>query len=726
VKKLTTFEQNKTMKLLISLILLLPLVAFAQQSTISGYITTKSKSPIRNANIFIEGSYDGATSDSIGYFQFTTTEIGLVAVKVTAIGYTAQTVNITLKDRLTLNFSLGTQREIDEVVVQAGQFRVGNLSKSVLSPLDIVTTAGSNGNIVAALEKLPGAQIAGENGRLMVRGGDAHETQTYINGIRVAQPYTSSANGVPVRGRFSPYLFKGTNFSTGGYSAEYGNALSSILNLTTAMEIDPQKTEISLSNVALGLSNTQNWNNTSLSFNTGYTNLKPYTNVIPQRITWTKPYEQFSGEAILKNKGKNHFFNLYGSYAFEKMGIKDYDIDYDSIVSTKINSNNVYINTNYIQYLPNNWKWETGGSYGYASKGTQYHLYTIPSTENHVHVKSKANKRVNARIQYTVGAEYFYDQFAEQIHTADTYNYADGYTQNTAGVFALTNWRLWDNLFLEGGLRYNTDFHTNKSLDPRFSLTYQINPNNQASFAYGTFHQNVPEAILKHTDSLSWAQAQHYILNYSYAAFGRQLRVELFHKKYDNLATYTTITPAFNSNYSTDGDGYAQGLDIFWKDDKSLRNLQYWVSYSWTDVHKKEQNYPTAVQPSYVAKHYASLVLKYWISSWRSQIGLTNTFSSGRPYNNPNDKIFMSARTNSRNDLSVNWSYLLTQQKIIHFSVTNILGQTHTYGYRYRRTADSQGIFASQPILPTAKRFVFVGFFWTISKNKKENNLDNL
>lgn len=715
------------MKLLFSLLLLFPCIVFAQTATVTGQVTNKSKLPIKNANIFIEGTYDGSTTDSLGHFEFTTTETGTQPIKITATGYSVQLVNIIIKEHTLINFILDKdQKTIDEVVISAGQFRVGNLSKSVLSPLDIVTTAGSNGNIIAALEKLPGAQVSGDNGRLMVRGGDSHETQTYINGIRVAQPYTNSTNGVPVRGRFSPFLFKGTNFSTGGYSAEYGNALSSILNMTTAMEVDPAKTEITLSNIALGLSNTQNWDNTSLSFNTGYTNLQPYTNIIPQRITWTKPYEQFSGEAILKNKGKNHFFNLYGSYAFEKMGVQDYDINYDTIVNTKINSNTLYINTNYIQYLPENWKWETGASYSYANKSTLYHLYDIPNTENHVHLKSKAIKRINTSLQFTFGAEYFFDHLNEQITAPDISTFSYGYRQNSAGTFATTNIRLWYKVYIEGGMRYSSDFKRNNSLDPRLSLTYQINNNNQASFAYGTFHQNAADNILKYNDRMDWAQAVHYIANYSYTTIGRQLRLELFHKKYDRLITYNTINPSYNSIYANDGKGYAQGVDIFWKDDKSIRNFQYWISYSLTDVNKKEQNYPIATQPSYVAKHYASIVAKYWITSWRSQVGLTNTFSSGRPYNNPNDKIFMSEKTKNRNELSINWSYLLTQQKIIHLSVTNILGQTPIYGYKFSQTADQQGRFAAQPILPTAKRFIFVGFFWTISKNKKENNLDNL
>lgn len=498
------------------------------------------------------------------------------------------------------------------------------------------------------------------------------------------------------------------------------------MNLTTSLQIEPAKTEVTLSNVTLGLSNTQHWNKSSLSFNTGYTNLKPYSNIIPQRAHWTKPYEQFSGEAIFKNKGKNHFLNIYAAYSFEKMGVEDYDINYDQIVGAKINGNTTYLNSTYLQYLPNNWKWESGASYSYANKNTQYHVFAIPNTDWHIHLKSKANKRVNSLLQFTFGGEYFYDNIKEQISSPDQNTYKYGFQQKIGAAFATANFRLWEYLFVETGLRYNTDFDKNKSINPRLNVTYQINNKNQASFAYGIFHQNAADEVLKYANNLSWSEAQHYILNYNYTSQHQQLRIELFRKKYNHLVQYNSPSPAYDSNYYTQGNGVSQGLDIFWKDSKSIRNLQYWVSYSLTDVHKLEQNYPVTVQPNYVAKHYFSVVAKYWISDWRSQVGLTNTFISGRPYNNPNQPNFMSERTKNRNDLSFNWSYLLTQQKIIHISVTNLLGQSPIYGYKYSDHPNAQGKFAAQPILPTAKRFIFVGFFWTISKNKQENNLDNL
>ena len=86
----------------------------------------------------------------------------------------------------------------------------------------------------------------------------------------------------------------------------------------------------------------------------------------------------------------------------------------------------------------------------------------------------------------------------------------------------------------------------------------------------------------------------------------------------------------------------------------------------------------------------------------------------------------MNGKTKSYNNFSVNWAYLISQQKILFFSVTNIAGIKNVYGYNYSNTKDNNGVFQSQAIVPTADRFFFVGFFWTLSKDKKTNQLDNL
>ncbi|HAI18682.1 MAG TPA: TonB-dependent receptor, partial [Xanthomarina gelatinilytica] len=78
------------------------------------------------------------------------------------------------------------------------------------------------------------------------------------------------------------------------------------------------------------------------------------------------------------------------------------------------------------------------------------------------------------------------------------------------------------------------------------------------------------------------------------------------------------------------------------------------------------------------------------------------------------------------NNLSFNWAYLISQQKILYFSVNNVLGLKNINGYQYADLPDSNGIYASNALRPAADQFFFVGFFWTISEKGTDNQLDNL
>ena len=231
------FASSKTnkMKTYFTLVILFFTTIIFSQTIISGKIIDEKKLPIAAANVFIEGTYDGTSTDENGNFTFTTTVIGKQTISATGLSYenAKKIIDVANAKDLTITL-LESVNTLDAVTISAGNLDSGEKARvSVLKPLDIVTTAGSNANIVSALQTLPGTNNVGESGRLFVRGGESDETQTYIDGLRVGQPYGASANNTPARGRFSPFLFSGANFSTGGYSAEFGDALSSVLLLPT-------------------------------------------------------------------------------------------------------------------------------------------------------------------------------------------------------------------------------------------------------------------------------------------------------------------------------------------------------------------------------------------------------------------------------------------------------------------------------------------------------------
>jgi outer membrane cobalamin receptor len=254
-----------------------------------------------------------------------------------------------------------------------------------------------------------------------------------------------------------------------------------------------------------------------------------------------------------------------------------------------------------------------------------------------------------------------------------------------------------------------------------------VSKNSQFSFAYGNFDQAPKAEYLKYSSNFKNEKAAHYILNYQYVKGTRTLRAELYLKEYDDLVKFDTQTVQYETKFTNNGTGYAKGLDVFWRDGSTIKNLEYWISYSYIDTKRDYKNFFAEVTPSFVAKQNVSLVTKYWIGDWKSQLGLTQQFSTGRPYNNPNEASFMNSLTKSYSSLSFSWAYLLSQQKILYFSVSNVLGTKNIFGYNYANTANiDTGIFARKEIIPTADRFFFVGFFWTISDNKKDNQLKNL
>ena len=705
-------------------LLLIAFISNAQQ-TISGTVVDEKNKPIVGANVFIDGTYDGTSTDEKGNFNFRTTTSGNQLLVVSFLSF--ETIKVAIVVEKFLNQTVRLKESVntlDVVVITAGTFSAGEKSRvSVLKPLDIVTTAGSAGNIIAALQTLPGTQNVGEDGRLYVRGGEADETQTFVDGIRVAQPYGATTNELPTRGRFSPFLFSGISFSTGGYSAEYGEALSSVLLLNTQDEPDQNKTDISLMTVGLGLSNTQKWKKSSLSVNTAYIDLAPYEAAIPQNVDWNKPFQSLSGEAVYRYNFANGIFKAYAAFDASRFDLNQEDINEPEKVRVNLRNNNFYLNSSYKGNFGGNWQIFTGLSYGYGQNKIGIDANDINNTEHASHLKLKFTKKLSERVKLNFGTDYFITKFDEDYNTT----FKSGYDSNIAAIYTEADIFFSKKFAAKIGVRASTnDYIDQNSISPRASLAYKVSKNSQFAFAYGNFEQAPRQDYLKYSSDFKTEKAAHYILNYQYAKANRTLRTEVYFKQYNDLVKYDTDGPKPNSVFSNNGEGFAKGLDVFWRDGSSIKYLEYWISYSYIDTKRDYKNYTAEVTPSFVATQSLSLVTKYWISDWKSQVGFTQQFSSGRPYNNPNETAFMNGKTKSYSSLSFNWAYLLSQQKILYFSVSNILGTQNIFGYNYANTANGSGVYDRKAVTPTADRFFFVGFFWTISDNKKDNQLKNL
>ncbi|MGB5358995.1 MAG: TonB-dependent receptor [Eudoraea sp.] len=701
------------------------------QTIISGSVTDNENNAITGANVYLEGTYDGSSTDSSGSFTFTTSESGSRALIVSMMGYETHMevadVTFLLNQKIILNEAVNS---LTGVTLTAGTFEAGNNSKaSVLKPLDIVTTAGALGDVVAAIQTLPGTTTVNEDGRLFVRGGEADETQVFIDGLRVFQPFNASANNIPTRGRFSPFLFKGITFSTGGYSAEYGQALSGVLLLNTIDEPVQEKTDISIMTVGLGLGHTEIWGDQSLSINTSYINLAPYETLIPsdQGIRWNSPYESFSGETVFRSKKDKSLFKLYAGFTYADFDIEQENINFEEYVPYQQKNNNFYLNASYKHFLANEWSFNTGASISYDGNVIGLFQDKICTNQTAAHLKFKVRKGFSNRFNLNFGIEHFITDYSDLFRPLAGLEIKNYYNDNLSAIFIEGDIFLNNRFAVKLGTRAEYSNTLNElNFAPRVSLAYKSGDHGQFSLAYGDFYQNPQIDYLKYNQELKMARTSHYILNYQYLSDGKTFRAEAYYKDYQNLIKYNTEFPQFDSDYNNQGSGTALGLDIFWRDNKSFKNLDYWLSYSYLSTERDYLNFPQRATPNFAPNHSFSAVTKYWVDKLRSQVGLSYTFGSGRPYNDPNNADFLAEKTSSYNNLSFNWAYLIDQQKILYFSVSNVLGFNNISNYEYANSPNSNGIFERLAIRPPADTFFFVGFFWTISTDKKSNQLNNL
>lgn len=701
------------------LLLFVSLTVYSQ-NIVSGTVITSSGEPAKNISVSLSGTYDGASTDENGFFSFETEEIGEFELELEGSGFSSQTINITLPLELPLEIIMEEVTELDVAVFTAGTMRaVGNTNETMMTSLDVVTTAGSDGDIIAAMQTLPGTNNVAEDGRLFIRGGEGEETSIFIDRLRVFQPYSQTAPNTPARGRYSPFLFKGMNFSTGGYDASYGQALSGILSLET--NDFPSENSVDLGFMSLGLSAAANrvWEKDALTASFGYYNLWPVFQILSTRDEWTHEPEGYSGEAVYRHQFKKGLYKAYVAMEYSKLGMNYDDINSVEKIQFKLNNTNLYFNNSYVHNFSRKLEGFLGFSISQSDTNVNQSLDEFKKDETGFNGKAELDWKLNTKNHLRLGSEFV----GRKNENQDILNnQISDLSENIFAGYAEYTWYFIRKWGLKTGIRSEySDYVKEWNVSPRISLAYKINPYHNVSAFYGEYFQS-PLQELGYVNPSGFMKSRQYLLNYFYQKEKQTIRVEVYRKDYEDLVRNEG---AFN--YIQNGSGFAQGIDFFWRNNGShFKNLQYWVSYSYIDTKRLYKDFPVEAQPGFVANHNLSVVGKYWIQDWRSQIGLTYQFASGRPYTNPNTEGFLNDKTKTFNILNLSWAYLLDQQKILYFSVSNPIGIKNINGYNYADLPNENGFYERMEIRPSMDRFFFIGFFWTISENKQRNQLDTL
>ena len=694
------------------------------QTIIKGRVTDEKDISVPGANVYILGTYEGASSGPDGSFYFETDLNGRQTLIISFIGYANFQREIeTGKGEINVEIKLKEEVDrLDAVVITAGSFKAtGEHNSEAMRPMDIVTTAGATADIAGVLNTLPGTNVVGEEGRLFVRGGGHEESKVFIDGIFVPNPYSQAVPSSPTRVRFLPFMFKGMSFSTGAYSAEFGNANSSVLALDSKDKATANRGDISILSLGAEASLTRAWDKGSFAGKGGYHNLSPYFMLARHPYEWRMGPMDIEMSAVIRQEyGKNGIWKMFTHANRAKMKMDLDDFQTRTVVPVSIYNDYFYLNSVAENYVGEKWGYFTGTGVGWqaVTKGDG-----AASTEDHnlqSHWKSMLFFDPTSSWHITSGVELYTLNIRSSSEGQQAYKWPDIEEQSLATFIDATHY-LNKNFVIRGGLRGTAKLGTKRAyLEPRLSLALKTGNNSQLSVGYGKFSQEVNAKYKRSLEDIIRERAVHYILGYQFSSDNRTLRGELYYKG------YTQLVRVINSLPISEGHGYAGGLDVFFRDAKSIRNVDYWVSYSYIDSKRLYADFPVSVTPSYISDHTFSLVTKVFFQKIRSQAGGAFIIAGGRPYHNPSRPGFMQEKTPIYKDLSINWSYLFRPNVIIHASVSNVFGFKNIYGYEYRHAPGTDTGYEAQPVELPLRRFGFAGVFITLSKNKGLNQLPNL
>ena len=656
------------------------------QTIVSGKVSD-GKEALVGANVFILGTIDGCLTDSLGRFSFTTSQTGEVTLRSTYIGYEDFTLTTDIRELAGVSICMSERAaSIDEVVVTASTFSFGKSDNfKTMDALDVVMAGNSCGDIVAALQTLPGTQMVGENGKLYVRGGESDECQTFVNGMHVLVPYSTNTENTAVRGRFSPFLFKGINFSLGGYSGEYGQALSSVLPMETTDAATNDKFGVSASLVDWNIGGTKAFNTSSLSFNVALTSMGLYDQMFTQRQDYTRPYRKLSGETQYKKEfGTSGVLKSYVGYDLTSVGLHIEGRD------LSLKEHNIYANITYKASIGRGVSLFMGIANSSVfndidnarTAGDHYHNF-----RNEVHLKAEVRKVCSNVLKMSAGAEDYIRN--SQLRFAP-YRYNLDY--NILATHVDVQWRVIPRIFLNMSARAEM-MKTDWLLMPRATLSYIPNKQLQFSLVAGRYSQTAADDYLVQIhNALSQSTADHAILSMQYRTQSTLVRIEPYWKKYHHL-------PLLEQGvYQPHGYGTSLGVDVFVEDHSLIKNLSTTLSYSLNDSKRHYLDYTELQTPDYASRHNLRVTAKYAIG--KTIIGLAESYASGRH--------FPTGTTPHYNSVDVNLTYLLSPKVIVYTSLNNIFGRTNIFRY------DENG----GPVMSSRDRFFYIGIFVSLKNNK--------
>ncbi|MFU8843196.1 MAG: TonB-dependent receptor [Bacteroidales bacterium] len=219
--------------------LLLSPVTYAQDATIRGFVYEKETGePVIFTNVYLKGTTYGAATDVNGYFAITKIPPGTYTLMVTYLGFDTLQMPVTLNANAVLTKNLLLEQgfytlEQFQVTAEREEARSETRTSVVkITPKQIkqIPSVGGQPDLAQYLQVLPGVVFTGDQGgQLYIRGGSPIQNKVLLDGMIVYNPFHS----IGLFSVFDTDIIRNADVYTGGFGAEYGGRISSVMDITT-------------------------------------------------------------------------------------------------------------------------------------------------------------------------------------------------------------------------------------------------------------------------------------------------------------------------------------------------------------------------------------------------------------------------------------------------------------------------------------------------------------
>ena len=581
---------------------------------------------------------------------------------------------------------------------------------SRFTTLDILMTPRALGDILGGLMEDPDAQSSDTDGRLSLQGGAPHESQVYIDGLRLPNPYSLSSKNSSVRSILSPSECKEINLLSGGYSASMGQALSGVVQILSRETKDVKPGSIvSLSSIGpsftwgLGAPSSA----TKLELSASYTDLSLYDRVLPSAYPYTRSFYSPSLTASLWHDLPQAVLKAQLSYT--GMGIGYRPNASMPTFNSRLREDRYYGRLTYVRSLSTACQLEVGAHTQYSDfSGSSLVSPQDQVLDHDLYAEARlALKYSGEPFSILGGLDYSWRDYRETYELRGN-QYQLNFSNHLPVSFLEVSY-LHRGLSLSAGLRgeYASVLKA-WSLAPRLYAGYR-HGRHVFSASWGRYTQLPEKEILRFMPALKSSRSEISQLSYSYGDKTPLVQLSLFYKSYQHLTR--SLAEGYPKQFDDQGGGETYGLTLFHKG--SLGTIDYSTSYSYTQARLSYDRYLRPLAPSYVSPHTFRLTAKYWSGALKSLLGCSFYIDAGaKGYSYDLTPIQLPRR--SRLDLS--WSYIASKKVLLHLGCTNVLGTTNYWGIEPDPLSPKEGTRISPP----SSRFFYIGCFITLSGKQKK------